>query len=293
MALLRASVLRFPQADGGLELLDLLLDTLHALSPSEAAALAVLEAGQENESTEALRAKLKAALLLEGPVAEQLRRQRRAARVHRWAESGAADEPWEPPGAPLPELLARDWRDPERYRRLREERLAGREVFLLRGLLCPQAAAALREEALALPFERLETPHVQAERHVLSGKLAPLQALLRDPAFREGVGAVLGRSLGEDLVLNAWRMRPGDRMAVHPDGPSYLATITLGLCPSWRAAQGGAIAFGTPSEDGLEVRERFLPHLGDACLFAPHARSWHAVERVTEGERLSVTAWWV
>lgn len=315
MALLRASVLRYPRPEGGLDLLDLLLDTLHSLSAEEARLLADLERHDregrepETDAQRALAAKLEEALLWEGPVAEQLRQQRHAARVHRWSEGGQAEEApsWSPPPGPLPELLAPAWRDPERYRRLREERLAGRELFVLRGLIDPSRALALAEEASALPFERLVTSHVEAERCTLNAHLTPPQplqplwALLRDPMFRLVIGAVLGRPLGEALLLNAWRLRPGDRMAVHPDGPRYLATFSLGLCPDWTAAQGGAIAFGDPrppdpsagTPGGLEVRERFQPHLGDACLFVPHAGSWHAVERVRSGERLSVTGWWL
>lgn len=299
MPLLRASVLRFPQPGGGLELLDLLLDTLHSLSPAEAELLAALERGQdpESEAARALREQLDEALLWEGPVAEELRQQRCAARIHRWSEAPELNEPgdeeWSPPDEPLPELLAPAWRDPERYRRLREERLAGREVFVLRGLIETERAAALAEEARSLPFERMVAPQVEAERCLLTTQLAPLQALLRDPGFRHLIGALLGRRLGESLLLNAWRMQPGDRMAVHPDGPSYLATFSLGLCHQWTSDQGGAIAFGTPGPGGLEVRERFWPHLGDACVFAPHARSWHAVERVRRGERLSLTGWWL
>jgi 2-oxoglutarate-Fe(II)-dependent oxygenase superfamily protein len=298
VALLRADVLRFPGADGGLDLLDLLLDTLHSLSPAEAELLGRLEGGElaaGAPEASALSARLEGALLWEGPVAEQIRRERHAARLHRWAESAEPGEEPEPDWPPVVacEALASEWRDPERYRRLREERLAGREVFVLRGLVAPEAARAWAAEAASLPFERLATPHVEAERCALGEQLAPLQALLRDADFRRLLGAVLGRELGESLLLNAWRMSPGDRMAVHPDGPRYLATFSLGLCPDWTASRGGAIAFGDPSPEGLVVRERFLPHLGDACVFAPHARAWHAVERVREGQRLSVTGWWL
>jgi len=298
--LLRADVLRFPRSDGGLDLLDLLLDTLHSLSAAEFEVLDTLERGQLAEDAPEARglfAKLEQALLWEGPVAEAVRRERHSAKLHRWAEGQElVEEPepeWVPPGGAALEVLAPEWRLPERYRRLREERLAGRRLFVLRGLISPEVARALAGEALGLPFERMLTSHVEAERYTLGEELAPLQALLRDEAFRRLIGAVLGQELGAGLLLNAWQMRPGDRMALHPDGPRYLATFSLGLCPSWTASQGGAIAFGDPEPEGFSVRERFLPHLGDACLFVPHARSWHAVERVRSGQRLSVTAWWL
>ena len=83
-------------------------------------------------------------------------------------------------------------------------------------------------------------------------------------------------------------------MGVHPDGRFYAATISLGLCEGWSAADGGAIAFGMPRHDGLEVRQRWIPHLGDACLFAPDGATWHAVEPVTTDRiRRSLTGWWV
>ena len=95
-------------------------------------------------------------------------------------------------------------------------------------------------------------------------------------------------SLGEIML----RLDPGDGMPVHADGRRYHGTVSLGLCDRWRAAQGGAIAMGAPVSGRFEVHRRWLPHLGDLLLFAPTRTSWHAVEPVVAGRRLSVTAWW-
>jgi hypothetical protein len=82
-------------------------------------------------------------------------------------------------------------------------------------------------------------------------------------------------------------------MSAHPDGRLYCGTLSLGLCSGWTAADGGAIAFGDPTPQGFHVRERWLPHLGDALLFAPAADTWHAVEPVTSDKtRHSLTGWW-
>jgi len=95
------------------------------------------------------------------------------------------------------------------------------------------------------------------------------------------------------LVVNAWRLQRGDYMGVHPDGPLYRGTISLGLCPRWSPADGGAIAFGDKAGADFVVRERWYPHLGDACLFAPEADTWHCVEAVrSETVRHSLTGWW-
>ena len=82
-------------------------------------------------------------------------------------------------------------------------------------------------------------------------------------------------------------------MPVHPDGRRYQGTASLGLSEGWRASQGGAIAMGTPEGERFMVNARWLPQLGDLLLFAPSHDTWHAVEPVLNGERLSLTAWWM
>ncbi len=168
-------------------------------------------------------------------------------------------------------------------------------MIALPGLLAPERAAGLARAAAALPFERMETDLVRADRRLLaSGELPEWRSFLAADETRERFGARLGRDLPPGLVVNVWRMRAGDAIGPHPDGPLYRGTLTLGLNPGWTAADGGAIAFGEPGPDGLRVRERWLPLAGDGLLFAPGEASWHAVEPVAPGRtRLTVTAWWV
>jgi hypothetical protein len=197
------------------------------------------------------------------------------------------------------DLIAPEWRAPERWRRLAVEARGGRRYLPLPGLLLPEAAASLRAAALALPFAPLSTELLVAERCLVDGDvhagLAPWLALIASPELRALAGAVLGRELSAGLVVNAWRLQKHHFMGVHPDGPWYEGTFSIGLSTSWEAAMGGAIAFGARRDDGsLAVAERWFPHLGDALLFAPDETTWHAVEAVTGPEtRLSLTGWWV
>jgi hypothetical protein len=168
-------------------------------------------------------------------------------------------------------------------------------VLVLRGFLGAEAAARLRAQVEASAFARFETEVVRAARaRVGAGDPGDPRALLALEPLRALVAAALGAApLSARLEVNAWRLRPGDAFGVHPDGPRYAATFVVGLCPGWTAAHGGALAFGEPDPEGLCVRERVLPHLGDLCLFLPHARSWHVVEPVRAGERLTLSGWWL
>jgi len=285
---LRPELVRIPRADGGLDLFDPLLDRLHILSPDEAASLFAPAA--------ALATRLSQALLVEGPAAQRLRAQVVAAR-HRvpprqapvetvpavdWAE---AEE--------LPDGVSTRWRDGEGLRRAAEERAAGRGLTVLRGFLAPAFCEVVGREAQALPQQRLDTDLVHAWRHPVQDGLHSLREILAAPVTRQLLGAVLGVPLDEGLVVNTWRLEPGDFMAAHPDGPRYQATFSLGLCRGWTAADGGAIAFGTPHPDGgLSVNERFLPQLGDLALFVPTATTWHQVEPPGR-TRWTVSGWWL
>jgi hypothetical protein len=286
---LRPELLHFPREDGGLDLLDLVLERLVSLSPAEAGALDAPDA--------ALAAKLQALLLLEGPSAVAMRQSAWASRARGTPRVAPAqpveDFDWEQARV-LPELVAPTWRDPERLRRLAEDRAGGRRFLALPGFIEPGAAARLAEQAAALAFDRMDSPVVHAERHLLGAADVPeWRALMAAPELRRLLGVVLGVALPERVVINAWRMRAGDNMAVHPDGRLYCGTLSLGLSRGWRAADGGAIAFGAPTAAGLDVRERWWPHLGDALLFAPAHDTWHAVEPVQgPATRLSLTGWW-
>jgi hypothetical protein len=287
---LRAEVLRFVREDGGVDLLDPLQERLISLSASDARAL---DAGEPE-----LMSRLHGHLLCEGEMAESLRQSAWASRVRGRpkAEAAASRPPFDWTAvAELPAIVAPAWRDAERFRRLAEDAAAGRRYLPLAGFVDPGAAAALAASASELPFQRMDTPLVHAERRLLAGdELAPFRELMASPAVRALFAAVLGRSeLPDKLTINAWRFRGDDYLGVHPDGRLYQGTFSLGLCASWTAADGGAIAFGDPTPAGFAVRERWLPHLGDALLFAPDHDTWHAVEPVqSQRTRLSVTGWW-
>jgi len=283
---LRSELLRFTREDGGLDLLDLALERVVSLSADEARRL------DEPD----VQVKLKELMLLEGPAADTIREAAWSARAKGRPAPFAAGEvsgDWQEAGA-LPEPIAPAWREPERLRRLAEERAAGRRFLFLPGFLTAEAASRLLEQAAALTYKRMDSDIVHAERHLLGeGDLPEWRALMASPVTRRLFGAVLGVPLPERLFINAWRLGRGDSMSVHPDGRLYCGTLSLGLCPGWRAADGGAIAFGEPTKDGFLVRERWLPHLGDALLFAPVADTWHAVEPVlSEKTRHSLIGWW-
>ena len=276
-----------PTEDGGLDLFDLLYDRIVHLSPAETRAL---EAGDAE-----LRERLEALVLFEGEHAQTLRRQlwdRRRAEVGPAASPPVGHVDWEEAAA-WPALVAPTWRDPERLRRLAEARVAGRDFLELPGFIEPTFARQLADAARTLPFERMDTEWVRGDRRLLTaGELHPWMGLLASDRTRRLLGGLLGRRLPSTLTANAWRLGPGDGMPVHADGRHYHGTVSLGLSEGWTAGDGGAIAMGTPIDGRFDVRRRWLPHLGDLLLFAPSRTSWHAVEPVTTGPRLSVTAWW-
>ena len=264
---LRAELLTFPRADGGVDIYDPLLERLHELPPGAAPAPE----------------------LLEGAAADAIRRAVYQSRRldPRAPEAGAVDFPAFPS---LPDWIGPPWHTQEAWRRLAEEHRAGRDVLILRGFVEEGMAARLAEELGY--WVRFDTHRVSAWRATLRPAppcRAELLATLEGP-LRPLVGAVLGRALGAPVTGNAWRLDPGDTMRVHPDGRGYAATWALGLNAGWTAGDGGAIAFGEPG-DTFVVRERFLPFLGDLCLFAPHATSWHAVEPPRR-TRLTLSGWW-
>lgn len=196
--------------------------------------------------------------------------------------------------AELPDVFAPAWREADRWRALADQRAGGARYSMLPGLVCEDAARAILAEVHALPMVRLTTALLDAERHLLAADEVPRWLdLLQAPAFRALVSDVLRREMPDGLVVNAWRLARGDHMGVHPDGPLYRGTISLGLSASWSPADGGAIAFGDKAGDDFVVSERWYPHLGDACLFAPEADTWHCVETVqSDRVRHSLTGWW-
>jgi hypothetical protein len=284
---LRPEVLRHARPDGGVDLYDPLLERLVALSSAEAASLDAPDA--------VLLARLDGATLLEGAVADAVRASVWATRVLPLAAAPPVVPPRLDPSdaAALPALVAPAWREPEAWRRLAEDRAAGRARLTLRGFLGAEYIHTLTTEAGAAAFARFETDRVHAWR--AEPGPAPVldawRALLLDPALRALVGGALGASLPDALVLNAWRMGPGDGMRAHPDGRRYAATWALGLCDAWTAADGGAIAFGAPTPEAFVVTERWLPFAGDLLLFVPGPTTWHVVETPAR-ERLTLSGWW-
>lgn len=287
-AVLRPELLRASRADGGIDLYDPLLERLHALTASDLLAL-------ESEDPALLR-RLEAACLLEGPAAVRLRQAvlaaRRAAPPLPAPTTGVAAAPWEQ-AQTLPSLIDSAWRSGEIWRRTAEDRAAGQRWILLRGLLNPGFADALAAQVAALAFTRFETALVRADRAAFAevGALGQLAALLVSEPLRALAGAVLGVDLPASLQANVWRLHPGDHFGVHPDGRRYRATFALGLNSGWTAEDGGAIAWGEPTEWGLRVEGRWLPHRGDALIFAPDAQTWHQVEPPRR-TRLTLSGWW-
>lgn len=284
----RREVLCRINRDGSLDLLDLLFDRLIRVAPEHAAAWRARDP-QVHRDFDTLH-------LFESPLVDELRAKVIAAR---------AAEPSAPPPAPpiaevnwhealsWPDPVSPAWKDPERLRRLAEDRAGGRRYLMLPGFLTHEAAAQIAREADGLPYQRFDSDVVQGDKCLLQGdQLRAWRVLLLGARTRRLFGGVLGRELPEGLVMNAWRMDPGDGMAIHPDGRLYWATVSLGLCNGWTAADGGAIAFGEPDGQTFVVRERWYPHLGDVCLFAPTPTTWHLVEPSAR-RRLTATGWWV
>ena len=195
----------------------------------------------------------------------------------------------------LPDWVSPTWRQPERWRRLAEDRAAGRPLLRLDGFMALDHARALRDDAAALDFEHQDSLYAKGGCHniardeTLGDYLAP---------FRSGplctlMGDVMGESLPERIFARVWKLQEGDGMAVHNDGIHYVTTFTIGLSEGWRARDGGHITFGLPTASGLEVTERWLPHLGDMQLFRPSGTAWHAVETVRQGTRYTLTGHYV
>ena len=279
-----------PREDGGVDLLDPLFERLDRL---DAATVRALDAG-DGPALAALDDRL----LREGPGVDAARR---AAWYARLRPEPVAPVPPEADVAPLAAAVAAvgwagAWQAPERWRRWIEAGRAGNPLLPLDGLVPGPLAEAAAAEAAALPLTPLRTAVVTAHRAVVDaaagGALGTIRAWLDAPATRAAVGAALGRPLAGPLHLNVWRLLPGERMAVHPDGARYAGTVALGLNAGWTAGDGGAIAFGEPGPAGLGVRARWAPHLGDALVFAPTAATWHAVEPPTARPRWTLSGWW-
>jgi hypothetical protein len=268
---LRPDLLRAPGPDGGLQLVDLLLDRAVPLDAAQAAAL--------DRGDPALGPWLDAMLLAEGPAVDAIRAQVAGARLR-------PDPAPAPPGPPrpvdpaaladLPAAVAPAWRAAGPWARAAEAHRAGEPLLRLDGLLTAEAAAALAA-AGPPPDQRLDTDIVSGWRAPVADD-HPAVALFGHPALRRLLGGAAGLALDGPLQLQRWRLDPGDAMRVHPDGITYRLTLVLGLNPGWTADQGGAIAFGRPGDGPFEAHARWLPQLGDVLAFRPGPLSFHAVE---------------
>jgi len=285
----RTDILRVSRDDGGLDLVDLIMDRLHRFDASEAAAIASGDA--------AMWARLETLFVVDNAMGRMLQEQQWAGRARGVPVANqalqVADVDWSRAAA-FPEEVSAFWRDGERWRRLAEERAAGRAMLVVRGFLTPEAVQTLRAAVEVLDYKRWELELVHAEHHVLQDdELTTWRGLFHNDDVRHVLGGVLGVSLEARTTINAWRVSPGDYFRAHVDGKNYVGTFSLGLCDGWTAADGGAIAFGTPQPEGFEVQERWLPHGGDLCLFRPREAWWHTVEPVESRTRLTLTGWWM
>lgn len=287
---LRPELLRFALDDGGLELVDLVLEQRHAFTRDEAEALRTLDAGAAPPAP--LRERLEAALLLEGDTAAMLREGCRHGRTRARLPAPALEPargPWDL-ATELPGFVARGWRAPERWRRLAEDRIAGRRLLRVDGFLDDEAAVALRRGFDELPFTTQGTRSLaEGEGHDVTSELDDVLGAFRGGPLHTLIGHVMGQQLPARIFLRAWRLGPGHNLATHKDGIHYVTTFTLGLSSDWSCHHGGALAFGHPSAAGLDHVERWLPHLGDLLLFEPTGTAWHAVETVREGTRRTLT----
>ena len=290
---LRSELILLDALDGGLDVIDLLLEREHHFVADDALSL---RGG--GDLPPPLAARLAQAMLLEGPVAKALRegcrhgRMRSHAPAPAFAASGSANVPWDEARS-LPEWVATPWRDPERWRRLAEDRIAQRTLLRIDGFLTEPHALELRRTVAALPFHSQDNMYVRGDGYDIKTELDAFFDSFRSGPLHRLISYVMNESLPSRLFLRAWRFGPGGRIGIHKDGLHYVTTFSIGLSCDWTAAAGGAIAFGQPVRAGLEVVERWLPHLGDLLLFRPSALAWHAVEEVAAGVRYTLTGQYV
>lgn len=282
---LRKEVLVRETASGCVSLFDPLLQTMMELNSSESAEV------RAAEFSEPLKFKLLASNMLESPQAKILRdcilNARSLVRVQPVLRAERKAQDWGK-AALLPDIIQPQWREPLRWERLFQNMLAGRDIFMLDDFLDPDA---LLKDISRASFESYQIAFIQAERsHRTSGSVWDL---MNDATFQSFVFALLGISeKSQHCWLHAWQMRSGDFIGLHSDGPRYQGTISIGCTKDWKAEHGGAIAFGRPREDGLDVTRRWAPQLGSVLLFAPRNDLWHVVETVQGGLRHTMTGWW-
>jgi len=120
--------------------------------------------------------------------------------------------------------------------------------------------------------------------------------ILLDDAFLEhlriSVAVLLETRLSPRIDVTAHKMLPGCRIGIHNDFGATGQThrLLIHLNRGWRAEDGGLLMlFGEerPSADSKDTK-CFVPHHGRAIGFEISPRSFHAVSRVTSGERYAI-----
>ncbi|MCO4760966.1 MAG: 2OG-Fe(II) oxygenase [Myxococcales bacterium] len=279
-------------SDGGkVELVDTLLERVIAV-PTELSALP--EPGGVIADL-ALARWLASELLDESSVIDGIRTAGWAARARRTVRVPDLDEAagsWHL-AAELPQWVTPVWRQPERWRRLAEQRAAGTRLLRLDGFVEREVALQWRDVVRGAALQPCQNPYATGLWDQNTPVLPQWRAALTSGSLQALLGAAAGVKLPSTIQINAWNLSPGDQMALHADGTRYAATVSLGLSEAWAAHKGGAIAFGWPTADGLAIQERWLPHTGDVLLFAVEATLWHAVERVNAAERMTLTGQYV
>jgi len=104
------------------------------------------------------------------------------------------------------------------------------------------------------------------------------------PAYRAAVAELTGLPLETATVeVNLWRYGHSCWLDPHVDKPEKLVTHVLYFNESWPADRGGELLLlGSPSVD--DVVRRVVPAVNTGVLLLRGDDSWHAVERVRDGE---------
>ncbi|MGB6159039.1 MAG: cyclophane-containing peptide 2OG-Fe(II) oxygenase YhhC, partial [Acidobacteriaceae bacterium] len=126
--------------------------------------------------------------------------------------------------------------------------------------------------------------------------LPPDLRILLDDAFLEDlckrVGELMESRLSPRIDVTAHKMLPGCHIGIHNDFGTTGQThrLLIHLNRGWRAENGGLLMlFGNeqPSADSEDTK-CFVPHHGRAIGFEISPRSFHAVSKISSGERYAL-----
>lgn len=272
-------------ADGIISLYDPLLQTVLLLNEEESVAF------RSQEYTETLKAKLQGANMMEGIGAKVLRdciwNARSMFRVVPQPRPERTEADWEQASL-LPDFVQERWRKPQIWASLFQYMLAGNDVLMLDDLFVPEI---LQKDIERFSFVPFQNKFIQGHRAPVNEGV--VYELMEHPVFYSFVRSLLGLNASHShCLVHAWQLSKGDFIGLHSDGPRYQGTFNVGVTPNWKAQNGGAIAFGRPTEHGVDIFQRWIPQLGSALLFAPRSDLWHVVETVQAGVRHTLTGWW-